>query len=298
MGGKKKAVPKPPSKIVKVIPPRTIVEQVFDVVIGRGLRPLHVWFSATSTLLLMNILLVENANKINGFYLLALWASWTAPLESIAEVLRDIGKIRESLADVIPLLPGIAPYAPEMLRILVPNTFKLLPAAGTMAPYLKYLLKYPDFAAKALPHMVPKMDIFMEYNMIEMIGPSFAEMDMRHYSKIEKILPDMMAKLDMLAPYFHIIAPHIVEISLRADRLFPYVEYMLPHAETMKDHIWWLIPFADIDGYELFMPHLDVLAPFVEDLAPHGPELLPYFAKINKHIPILIENAETLVPQL
>jgi len=134
--------------------------------------------------------------------------------------------------------------------------------------------------------------------MIEQLGPHLQYMDERHFSKIEKVLPDMMDKLETLAPYFHIIAPHMVEISLRADRLFPYIDYMLPHAETMKDHIWWLIPFADVDGFELFMPHLDELAPLIDELAPFGPQLLPYMAKMKKHIPILIENAETLLPQL
>ena len=296
---KKKPAPKPPPKEILVIPPRTPSEQVFDALVGRGIRPLSLW---ASSLFVPGLLLLgfgpETGYETTILVLMLLIWGWTVPWERIASILIDVRNIRESLADCAPLIPGMLPYVPEMARVIVPNAVKLAPAFGTLAPYLKYLLKYPEFAAKSLPLLVPKFDIMMKYNMIEQLGPSFPHLDMRHYSKLEKILPDMMAKLELLAPYFHIIAPHVVEISLRADRLFPHIEYMLPHAETMKDHIWWLIPFADIDGFELFMPHLDELAPMIDDLAPYGPDLLPYFAKMRKHIPILIENAPTLLPQL
>jgi hypothetical protein len=289
-----RAAPRPPPKPVQFVPSRTPIEKVVDAFVGRGVRPVSNWLVYVLGPMCMMAMFASG----NVLLLLLAICAWTAPMEVVASFLVDLGKIRESLADCVPLLPGIAPYAPEMLRVLIPNAFKLAPGAGTLAPYLKYLLRYPEFAAKSLPHLVPKFDVMLKFNMIEQIGPAFAEMDMRHYSKLEKILPDMMAQLDKLAPYFHIIAPHVVEISLRADKLFPYIDYMLPHAETMKDHIWWLIPFADIEGVEEFMPYLDDLAPFIDDFAPYGLELLPYVSKIRKHIPILIENAETLVPQL
>jgi hypothetical protein len=297
---KKKGPPKPPPK--RELPkkqPRNLVEQIFDAFVGRGIRPVSLWVALVFVPGLLCLYFTSTTNHLNLFVLGFVGVcGWTVPLEKVARFIIALGNIRESLADVAPLIPGVLPYIPRMAKVIVPNAVKLAPAAGDLAPHLKYLLKYPEFAANALPLLVPKFDVMMEYNMIELLGPSLPFMDMRHYSKLEIILPDMMAKIDTLAPYFHIIAPHIVEISLRADRLFPYIEYMLPHAEAMKEHIWWLIPFADIDGFEEFMPHLDALAPFIDDFAPYGLELLPYVAKIRKHIPILIQNAETLVPQL
>ena len=296
----KKPAPKPPVKEKPPTKPKTIVQEVFDAFVGRGIRPLSLWSALCFFPGILVILLLPNEFSYPSavFSTVVLLWSWTVPWERICAILIDIGKIRESLADIIPLIPGLVPYLPKLVRAILPNILTVAPATGTIAPYMKDMLKYPEFVANSLPLMIPKIDLILKYDVIDQLGPSFAEMDERHVKKLELIMPQMMDQLEKLLPYFHIIAPHIVEISLRADKLFPYIDYMLPHAEAMKDHIWWLIPFADVDGFEEFMPYLDELAPYIDEFAPYGPSLLPYVSKIRKHIPILIQNADTLLPQL
>lgn len=298
MAPKKKA-PKQPKRVEVPPPPKTTVDEIVDVIVGRGLRPLSLWFAAILLPGVLTVLIIVPLEwTLTAVVSLCGLMFWTVPFDQLARFLINIGNLRECLADCAPYAPGMLPYLPEMLRVMIPNIFKLAPAAGPLAPYLKYLLKYPDFVAKALPILVPKIDLMLRYNMIEQLGPQFKYMDRRHLDKLEIILQPMMDDLENLAPYFHIIAPHIVEISLRADKLFPVINYLLPHAEDMKQHIWWLIPFADVDGFEEFMPHLDRLAPHIDEFAPYGPDLLPYMAKMKKHIPILLDNVESLLPQL
>ena len=297
--GKKREAPKQPPRPIEVIPPKTPFEEVWGAVVGKGIRPFSLWFAAVFLPATLTLVIIPLDGYEYIFTILFSWIClWTVPYEKLAKILVDIGNIRECLADCLPLIPGLFPYLPGLAKAIIPNIFKIAPAAGSLAPYLKYLLKYPDFVAKALPILIPKIDLMLQFNMIEQIGPHFKYMDRRHYDKLEIILQDLVDDLENLAPYFHIIAPHIVEISLRADKLFPVVHYLLPHAEEMQQHIWWLIPFADVPGFEEFMPHLDKLAPHIDEFAPYGPDLLPFVGKMRKHIPILVENAETLLPQL
>jgi hypothetical protein len=297
MAPKKKAPTQPKRvELEEEIKVPSLKTDFIKAVTGKGIRPLNLWFALIGLPTLITLTYFYESLMIVGLVIF-LWF-WTIPFEKIAKILIDIGNLRECLADCAPFVPGLLPFLPDLARVMIPNLFVIAPAAGTLAPYLKYLLPYPAFVAKALPILLPKLDLMLKYNMIEQIGPQFKFMDQRHFSKLEIILQDLVDDLENLAPYFHIIAPHIVEISLRADKLFPVVHYLLPHAESMQQHIWWLIPFADIDGFEEFMPYLDKLAPHIDEFAPYGPELLPYVGKMKKHIPILIENVDTLLPQL
>lgn len=286
-------------------PPSSPVDSsslVWDALVGRGLRPASLWASAVflpcvSACVFAKSSAVLYETDLHLVYALALMVCvWTVPWEWVAGILVDVGKLRECLADCLPLMPGLLPYLPQMLPPLLLNIFTVAPHAGALAPYLKHLLKHPKFVAKALPILIPKIDIMAD--MIDDIGPHFANMDERHYAKLELIIQDLVDQIEVLKPHFHIICPHIVEISLRADKLFPIVNYLLPHAEACKDHIGWLIPFSDIEGFDEFLPYLDALVPHIETFAPYGPMLLPYVGKMRKHIPILIENAGTLLPQL
>ena len=301
----KKRAPKPPKKVEPPPPPKTALEEVVDAFVGRGVRPLSLWLA----LILVPGLLIDwivfsevqaTGRNTQYYFRLALMAFcfWTVPFDQVAGVLIDVGKLRECLADCAPLMPGLAPYLPELLPILARNIFQIAPIAGTLAPYLKDMLKYPDFVAKSLPLLISKLPLVIKYNIVEQLGPHFKYMDRRHIDKLDLIFPDLIGQLDELAPYFHIIAPHIVEIALRADKLFPVIHYLLPHAEDMQHHIWWLVPFADVDGFEEFMPQLDKLAPHIDEFAIYGPELLPYVGKMKQHLPILIENIDSLLPQL
>lgn len=298
----KKKAPKQPKREEIPLPPKTASDEVIDALVGRGVRPLSLWIALIVVPgLVLDWLALETVDQTIRFYYRVVvigFCLWTVPYDKVAGILIDIGKIRECLADCAPLMPGLFPYLPTLLPILGRNIFQVAPIAGTLAPYLKDMLKYPDFVAKSLPLLITKLPIVVKYNIIEQLGPHFKYMDRRHIDKLDLIFKDLIDQLDELAPYFHIIAPHIVEIALRADKLFPVIHYLLPHAEDMQQHIWWLIPFADIDGFDEFMPYLDKLAPHIDDFAVYAQELLPYVGKMKKHIPILIENVDSLLPQL
>lgn len=286
--------PEQPERPKRIPPAPSLWSDIRDALVGRGVRPFSLWFAAV---VLPSMVALLMTGPQAAALVAILWA-WTVPYEFVANLVTDLGKVRQCLADTLPLLPGVLPYLPEMAVALGPNLHRALPAIGSLAPYLKYLMKYPAFMARALPILMQKIEIMIEYDMINLLGPNFEYMDQRHYDKLESILQDLVDDLEVLAPQFHIIAPHIVEISLRADRLFPVIHYILPYAEEMKDHIWWLVPFADVEGFEEFMPYLDKLAPHIDEFAPYGPKLLPYIGKMRRHIPIIIDNIDTLLPKL
>ena len=290
---------------------------LWDALVGRGIRPYSLWLCAvgipcTVTLHLAhadagggasgrraNGACATDADRESLFALHVFFAcvvGWTIPWDWVAGVLGDVGKLRECLADCAPYAPGLVPYLPQILPPIILNIHRVAPVAGSLAPYLKYLLPYPAFIAKALPHLIKKIELAGP--LIDQIGPKFKEMDARHFAKLELIIEDLVDQLEELLPHFHVIAPHIVEIALRADKLFPIVHYLIPHVNTMGHHIWWLIPFADVEGFEELVPYIDRLAPHIEEFAEFGPMLLPYMSKMRKHIPILLDNVDALLPQL
>lgn len=292
----KKKAPKPPKPAAKPpAKPTTLSEDFFNALVGRGLRPFSVWFGAIFLPLLL-LLCWGTGNRSSTVGLcVAVWL-WTVPLDKIAWFLLGLGNVRECLADVLPHAGGLVPYLPEMLWVILPNLWAMLPAFGPLAPYLKFLIQRPAFLAKALPLMAPRIELMLQYNMIELLGANFERMQDIHYEKLEMILPDLMRDLPLLAPDFHVIAPFIVEIAERADVLFPVVQLLLPHIDECEPHLWWLVPFADVPGFQDFLVYLDVLVSSIDEFAIYGPELLPYIPKIRAQIPILVENLDSLLP--
>jgi hypothetical protein len=278
-----------------IIKPFSPKQALYDALLGKGLYPFSLWVFVIGIPVLVITYLKPTNNYLVWIIAMAI-AQWTIPLESISKAASDLGKLRECLHECAPFAPGLVPYLPQLLPVLILNIHKVGPYSGDLAPFLKYLLPYPDFVTKALPILLRKIDLMAP--LIPEIGPQFAQMDRRHFSKIEIILPDLVDQIEELLPMFHIIQPHLVEISLRADRLFPVVHYLIPHAEKMGKHIGWLVPFADIENFEEFLPFIDRLAPYIDDFAPYGPQLLPYISKIRKHMPILLENIDGLAPNL
>ena len=266
---------------------------------GKGLPDMKTYVLVAllpSVAVLAGLHAVLNATNVYAVAVVACVNAWVVPLASLAKLFTDLDKIRSVLLECAPLLPGLIPYLPQLAPPLILNVHRVLPYAGDLAPYLPPLLKHPAFVATALPKLLRKVEIMAP--LIPQVGPKFAEMDERHFAKLELVLDDLVDQIEELLPYFPIIAPHIVPISLRADRLFPVVRYLIPHADKMKDHIGWLVDFADVEGFEEFLPFIDKLAPYVEEFAPHGPKLLPYIPKMRGLMPILLDNIDTLAPQL
>jgi len=269
------------------------LKQSWDALVGRGLRPFNLWV----LVILVPFFLAWYFLHLPTL-LFVLPCVWTVPWESIAKLVTDLGKLRECLADCAPFLPGLIPYFPQLIPPLILNIHRIAPFAGDIAPFIKDLLPYPQFVAKALPKLLTRIEIMGP--MIGKFGPQFSKFDQRHFDKLEIVLDDMVMKCHLMIPHVDLLAPHLPEIALRADKLMPIVHYILPYAETMGDHIEWLIPYADMENFEEFMPMLDKLAPHIDEFAPFGRALLPHALnpKVRKHIPILLENIDTVLPNL
>lgn len=297
-----KKAPKEPKRPEKPPPPpTTVLEEFWRGFVGRGIRPFSLWFycifvpvALVQVFDLASMISSEYSGYINSLCVFV--AVWTVPFERVANFLLGLGNLRDCLADVVPHLPGLVPYLPGMLPHILPNLWQIAPAVGPLAPYLKFLITRPKFLAKALPLLVPRMELMLKYNVIDLLGANFERMEDLHYEKLEMILPDLMRDLPVLAPHFHIIAPYIVEIAERADVLFPVVPLLLPHIDECKQHLWWLVPFADVPGFQEFLVYLDELVGSIDEFAVYGPDLLPFIPKIRSQIPILVENLDTLLP--
>jgi len=252
--------PQPSAAAAKEVVPPSAVRVGIDALLGRGLRPLKLWYLAVVAPLLVAHLFLSLPLGV----LVAL-ALWTVPYESAAKLIADLGKLRECLADCAPFMPGLVPYLPQLAPSLLLNLHRIAPFAGDIAPYLKDLLPYPGFVAKAMPKLLTRIEIMGP--MIGKFGPKFKNFDQRHFDKLELVLDDMVAKCHLMVPHVDLLAPFLPEIALRADKLMPIVQYILPYAETMGEHIEWLIPYADVENFEEFMPMVSVVVPMLDRFA-------------------------------
>jgi hypothetical protein len=274
----------------------TVESVIWNALCGRGLRPYSLWLVTIgfpTLVLFWNLRHDESVLSWSAWIFAGLFATWTIPPETLGQAIIDVGKFRNALADIIPILPQIATKLPKLIAAAAPILPQLLPHLGTVAPHLPALLPHAEFLTRILPKLTSRIDDLIP--LVEKVGPKFKDFTPEHFEKLELIIDDVVERLDILAPHIDALLPIITDGILVAPKMLPHIEKVIPHLASLEKDLAWLLPFAEIEGVEEMLPYLDKIAPRIHELEPFAEIIGPQIGKLKKHLPLLANDLDVLL---
>jgi len=225
-------------------------------------------------------------------------AGWTIPPETLGKGIIDFGKFRQHLADIIPVLPSIATKLPRLLYVVAPHFGTLFPHLGTVAPHLGALLPHAEMLTRIIPKLSTKLDLLLQGDLLEKVAPAFAALDAEHMARLEMVLDDVVDKLDVLAPHIGTFTPILEDGIMVADRMLPFIEFVIPHLVALQADLDWLLPFAEIEGVEKLIPLMDKIVPQLQAVKPLAESLRPHLPMLLKQAPLIADNIDVFLELL
>lgn len=216
---------------------------------------------------------------------------WVFPLDRMADMLIAASRIRAMIPDIIPHIPELIQMFPDLIPV-IPVIPALLPYISDIAPYVGDMLVHKKFLIKLFPKMVDKIDKVAP--LMKFIAPAFHKFDQRHLDKMESTLDQLVSQIDKIAPHVEILQPYMAEIVLQSDKLLPHMDLLLLYVHELKDHMHWMIDFAEVEGFDKMIHLLPELVPSIDLFAPVAPKLKDHLPLVMPHMEVLVKHIDSV----